>query len=86
VRVPVEMLSLCHIDPLFQAVVEATSEAILNAMLAAETMVGRDGVTAHALDGEALVQVLDRYGRRTAEPDAHSAPKPNPSNKGASVA
>jgi D-aminopeptidase len=66
VRVPVEMLSLCHIDPLFEAVVEATSEAILNAMLAAETMVGRDGVTVHALDGEALVEVLDRYGRRTA--------------------
>lgn len=65
-RVPVEMLSLCHIDPLFEAVVEATSEAILNAMLAAETMVGRDGVTVHALDGEALLEVLDRYGRRTA--------------------
>jgi D-aminopeptidase len=65
-RVPVEMLSLCHIDPLFAAVVEATEEAILNAMLAAETMTGRDGVTAHALDGAALVEVLDRYGRRTA--------------------
>jgi len=64
VRVPLEMLSLCHIDPLLEAVVEATAEAILNAMLAAETMVGRDGVTAHALDGAALTAALDRYGRR----------------------
>jgi D-aminopeptidase len=63
-RVPLEMLSLCFIDPLFEAVVEATAEAILNAMLQAETMAGRDGVTAHALDGARLVEVLDRYGRR----------------------
>jgi D-aminopeptidase len=45
-------------------IVPATAEAILNAMLAAETMVGRDGVTAHALDGAALTAALDRYGRR----------------------
>jgi D-aminopeptidase len=63
-RVPLEMISLCFIDPLFEAVVEATAEAILNAMLQAETMTGRDGVRAHALDGARLVSVLDRYGRR----------------------
>ncbi len=63
-RVPLEMLSLCYLDPLFEAVVEATAEAILNAMLQAETMTGRDGVTAHALDGARLVEVLERYGRR----------------------
>ena len=65
VRLPVEMLSLCYIDVLFEGVVEATSEAILNAMLAAETMTGRDGVTAHALDGAALVEILDHYKRRS---------------------
>lgn len=65
VRVPLEMLSLCSIDPLFEAVVDAASEAILNAMLQAETMTGRDGVTVHALDGDALVEVLDRYRRRS---------------------
>ena len=48
------MLSNNYVDPLFDAVVEATQEAILNAQLAAETMVGRDGVTAHALDPERL--------------------------------
>jgi len=57
-----------HLDPFFQAAVEATAEAILNAMLQAETMAGRDGVTAHALDGERLLEVLDRYGRRTFRP------------------
>lgn len=43
--------------------VEATQEAILNAQLAAATMVGRDGVTAHALDPEQLVAVLQRFNR-----------------------
>jgi D-aminopeptidase len=52
-----------HIDPLFEAVVEATEEAIANALLAAETMTGRDGVTAHALDRERLVEVMRAHGR-----------------------
>jgi D-aminopeptidase len=59
----VKVLSNNFIDPLFDSVVEATQEAILNAQLAAETMVGRDGVTAHALDPERLVAVLRRYDR-----------------------
>ena len=58
------MLSLCHLDSIFEAVVEATAEAILNALLQAGTMTGRDGVTAYALDGRALLEVLDRYDRR----------------------
>ena len=57
-----------YLDGFFQAAAEATAEAILNALLQAETMSGRDGVTAHALDGELLVRVLDRYGRRTFRP------------------
>ncbi len=59
----VRVLSNNFIDPLFNAVVEATQEAILNAQLAAETMVGRDGVTAYALDPERLVSVLRKYDR-----------------------
>ncbi len=43
-----------HIDALFDAVVEATEEAIVSAMLAAETMVGRDGILAHRLPPERL--------------------------------
>ena len=37
-----------HVDPLFEAAVEATEEAILNALFMAETVVGRDGNVAHA--------------------------------------
>ena len=43
-----------QINPLFEAVAEATEEAITNALLAAETMTGRDGITAHALDPDRL--------------------------------
>jgi D-aminopeptidase len=49
-----------YIDGFFNAVIEATEEAVLNAMLAAETMVGRDGVTAHALPADQLVSILER--------------------------
>ena len=53
------------IDPFFQATVEATSEAIANALVAAETMVGKDGNTAYALPHDRLVEVMHRYGRGT---------------------
>lgn len=62
------MLSNTYIDALFDAVVEATEEAIVNALLAAETMVGRDGVTAHQLDPDRLVAVLRDRGRLGATP------------------
>ena len=52
-----------HINALFEAVVESTEEAITNALLAAETMVGRDGVTAHAIDHRRLVEVMRAHGR-----------------------
>jgi D-aminopeptidase len=39
-----------RIAPLLQAAADATEEASVNAMLAAETMVGRDGITAYGLD------------------------------------
>jgi D-aminopeptidase len=59
----VGMLSNDSITPLFYAVIEATEEAILNAMLAAETMIGRDGNTAHRLPADRLVEVMRAYGR-----------------------
>ncbi len=61
--VDVRMVADRAIDPLFNAVIEATEEAIVNALIAAETMVGRDGVTAHALPHDRLLEVMDRYGR-----------------------
>jgi D-aminopeptidase len=60
--VPLRMLGNARINPLFDAVIEATEEAILNALLAAETMVGRDGNTAYGLDADALVAALSRLG------------------------
>jgi D-aminopeptidase len=60
--VPLEMLSDSYITGLFDAVVESTEEAIVNAMLGAETMVGRDGVTAYGLTGERLRAALANHG------------------------
>ena len=52
------MLSDTEITPFYDAVIESTEEAILNAMLAAETMTGRDGNTVHALEPELLLEAL----------------------------
>jgi D-aminopeptidase len=52
-----------HINPLLEAVAEATEEAITNALLAAATMTGRDGITAHALDHERLRSIMRAHGR-----------------------
>ena len=49
--------------PCSTRVIEATEEAIVNALVAAETMTGRDGVTAHALPHDRLLEVMARYGR-----------------------
>jgi D-aminopeptidase len=61
--VPLTMLSNTYITDLFNAVVEATEEAIVNTLLAAQTMTGRDSVTVYALPVERLVDVMHRYGR-----------------------
>ncbi len=52
------MLADAYITELFDAVVDATEEAIVNALLAAETMDGRDGIVAHGLDPERLRSIL----------------------------
>ena len=52
------MLSNTYITELFDAVVEATEEAIVNTLVAAETMVGRDGITAYGLDPDRVAQIL----------------------------
>lgn len=59
----VEMLSNEEITPLFSATAHATEEAILNSMLAAETMTGADGFRAHALPHDRLVEVMRRHHR-----------------------
>ncbi len=59
--VPVRMLANNFITAFFQAVVEATEEAIVNALLAASTTTGC-GATAYALDGERLLEALRSLG------------------------
>jgi D-aminopeptidase len=51
------------IDALFAATVEATEEAIVNALLRATTVVGRDGNVSHALPLEPVRQMLLAAGR-----------------------
>jgi D-aminopeptidase len=63
---PVTMLDDDHITALFWAAIEATEEAIVNALLAAETMTG-NRVTFHALPADRLLEVMRRYGRGPAD-------------------
>ena len=51
------------IDQLFLATVEATEEAVIDAMLMAETMTGRDGNTAVGLPAQELVELMRKYQR-----------------------
>ncbi len=51
------------INPVFEATIDATSEAILNAMLAAETMTGANGRRVFALPHDRLLAALKKYGR-----------------------
>jgi D-aminopeptidase len=59
-EVALRMLTDGEISPYYDAVIDATEEAILNSMLAAETMTGRNGRTVYALDPELLAEVLRR--------------------------
>jgi L-aminopeptidase/D-esterase-like protein len=59
----VSMLPNERIDPLFLAVVEATEEAIVNALVAAETMTGADGNTVYAIPHDRLREVMRKYNR-----------------------
>lgn len=57
----VEMLANDQIDPLFEATVQSVEEAIINAMVAADTMEGINGNKAYALPHDAVIRVLKKY-------------------------
>jgi D-aminopeptidase len=61
--VDLKMLPNDSLDPVFRATVEATEEAIVNAMVAAQDMTGVDDHRVIALPHEALRAVLRKYGR-----------------------
>jgi D-aminopeptidase len=57
--VPLQMVTNEYMTPLFHAAAEATEEAILNALLAAGDMKGRDGITARGLTPDLLLGALE---------------------------
>jgi D-aminopeptidase len=61
--VDVRMLPNDRMDALFEATVQATEEAVVNAMVAARTMTGPDGHTVEALPHDRLREVLKKYNR-----------------------
>jgi D-aminopeptidase len=60
---PVTAFADTHLNPLFTATVEATNEAILNALTMATTVVGRDDHKAEAIDLARIRDILKTYGR-----------------------
>ena len=57
------MLPNDRIDPLFGATIDATEEAVVNAMLASQTMTGADGIRVFGLPGDRVVAALRKYNR-----------------------
>jgi D-aminopeptidase len=58
----ITVLDQYHINPLFDATEDATEEAVINALLAGQTTVGRDGDTVYGLPHDRLLQIMHRYG------------------------
>lgn len=54
---------LWNMDPLLSATIEAVEEAVINSLVAADTMAGIDGRVVHALPLPRLREILARYGR-----------------------
>jgi L-aminopeptidase/D-esterase-like protein len=59
----IKMLPNDAISPLFLATAQATEEAIVNALIAAKTMVGINGNTVYALPHDRLIEILKEYKR-----------------------
>ena len=59
----IKMLQNDQIDDFLLATVQATEEAIINALVAAETLKGRDDNTLYAIPHDRLREILKKYGR-----------------------
>ncbi|PHM69623.1 P1 family peptidase [Xenorhabdus sp. KJ12.1] len=57
----IKILPNDKLDPLYEATVSATEEAIINAMFAAETMVGRNGNTSYAIPKDRVIKILKHH-------------------------
>ena len=62
-EIHVNMLSNARISALFSATVEATEEAIINALVAAESMTGAEGRRVEAIPHDRIRELMKRYGR-----------------------
>jgi L-aminopeptidase/D-esterase-like protein len=60
---PVTTLSNDHINGLLMATIEATEEAIINALIAGRTLTGINGNTVHAMPKDAVIRILKKYNR-----------------------
>jgi L-aminopeptidase/D-esterase-like protein len=58
-----KMLGNSELTPIFGATVEAAEEAVVNAMVAAETMTGKNGLKVYAIPHDRLQQALRKYNR-----------------------
>jgi L-aminopeptidase/D-esterase-like protein len=63
-----QMLNDDEINPVFEAVVDATEEAIVNTLIAAKTMTGANDFTVPALPHDKVVEILKAHGRLVAPP------------------
>jgi D-aminopeptidase len=61
--IQVQMLPGDQMDALFEATIQATEEAVVNAMVAAKTLTGIDGHTVEALPHDKLREILRKYNR-----------------------
>jgi L-aminopeptidase/D-esterase-like protein len=59
----ISMLQNDHINPVFQATVEATEEAIINALIAGKDMTGHLGRKVAAIDHQLLMNILKNHKR-----------------------
>jgi L-aminopeptidase/D-esterase-like protein len=52
-----------YLDPIYQATVDATEEAILNVLIAAKTMTGINGNIYYAIPHDRLIEIMKKYNR-----------------------
>lgn len=62
-KMNLSVLPKWELDPIYKATVEATEEAIINALIAAETMSGANGNIMHECPEDRLVNILKKYNR-----------------------
>ncbi|MEQ1963650.1 P1 family peptidase [Xenorhabdus khoisanae] len=59
----IKILPNDKLDPLYEATINATEEAVINAMFAAKTMVGRNGNTSYAIPKDRVEEILKKHNR-----------------------